>query len=853
MTLSTGSRLGPYEIVAPLGAGGMGEVYRARDTRLGREVAIKVLPAEVASDGSRLKRFEKEARAASGLNHPNIVTIYDIGTSDGQSWIAMELVEGRTLRELLVEGALPLKRLLPIGTQVAEGLAQAHEAGIVHRDLKPENVMVTKEGRVKILDFGLAKLTGPVSGSDSDSKLPTQTGTSPGVILGTVSYMSPEQAAGQQVDFRSDQFSFGSILYEMATGKRAFQRGTALQTLTAIVQEEPEPIGSLNPTIPTPVRWIGERCLAKDPRERYASTQDLARDLSNLGNHLSEATISAGMAPLAPPRPRARNRYVLAVLAALIAVGSAYWVGGKKAERPPPSYQRLTFRRGTVYGARFASDGQTVVYSAAWEGQPPRIFVTRAGSVESRSLQLPDARILAVSGNGELAISIGRETAFSSAGTLARVPLEGGAPRELLENVSFADWSPDGRDLAIIHKVGARSRLEFPIGKVLYETFLGGIESVRFSPKGDRLAIQRGEDIVAVDLSGKTTTLSKGWDNLYNLAWRPDGGEIWFSGQRGPGKFALHAVTLSGRERLVRREAGNLVLFDISKDGRVLLDDLLVNSGLAALPAGESSERDLSWMDRPEVTAISNDGRFIVFTEWGEGRGGKWSIYLRATDGSAAVRLGEGYGMAISPDGRWVMAQPFQPTEAQVLLPTGPGQPRLLKHPGMETSWGRFFPDGKRVLFLGDTKAIPSRLYVQGLDGGEARAISPEGIGDGPRMAISPDGHFVAAQGSDKKIAIYPVDGGSERPLAGAETGESPVLWSADGGSLYVYRWTETPARIFKIDIVSGKRELWKTIAPADLAGLTTIVHIVMTPDARSYAYSYNRMLSSLQVAEGLR
>jgi Tol biopolymer transport system component len=850
VSLSPGNRLGPYEILAPLGAGGMGEVYRARDTRLGRDVAIKVLPAQVASDVSRLKRFEKEARAASGLNHPNIVTIYDIGASDSQSWIAMELVEGRTLRELLVGDALPVKRLLPIGTQVAEGLAQAHDAGIVHRDLKPENVMVTKEGRVKILDFGLAKLTGPVSGSDSDSKLPTQTGTSPGVILGTVSYMSPEQAAGQQVDFRSDQFSFGSILYEMATGKRAFQRGTALRTLTAIVQEEPEAIESLTPA---PIRWLSERCLAKDPRERYASTQDLARDLSNLMNHLSEATSSAGMALLAQPRPRAWNGYVLAVLAALIAVGSAYWVGVKKAERPPPSYQRLTFRRGTVYGARFTSDGQTVVYSAAWEGQPPRVFVTRAGSVESRGLQLPDARILAVSGNGELAISIGRETAFSSAGTLARVPLEGGAPRELLENVSFADWSPDGRDLAIIHEVGARSRLEFPIGKVLYETFLGGIASVRFSPKGDRLAILRGEDIVAVDLSGKTTTLSKGWDELSNLAWRPDGGEIWFSGQRGPGKFALHAVTLSGRERLVRREAGHLVLFDISRDGRVLLDDVLWNSGLVALPAGESSERDLSWMDRPEVTAISNDGRFIVFTEWGEGRGGNWSIYLRAMDGSAAVRLGEGYGMAISPDGRWVMAQPSQPPEAQVLLPTGPGQPRLLKHPGMETSWGRFFPDGKRVLFLGDTKTSPSRLYVQGLDGGEARAISPEGMSDGPRLAISPDGHFVAAQDSDKKIAIYAVDGGTTRPLAGAEAGESPVLWSADGESLYVYRWTGAPARVFKIDILSGKRELWKTIAPADPAGLLAIVHIVMTPDAHSYAYNYTRKLSSLQVAEGLR
>src|SRR5215471_12531913 len=220
MTLSAGARLGPYEVVSPLGAGGMGEVWRARDTRLAREAAIKVLPSEVAADAGRLKRFEKEARAASALNHPNIVTIYDIGSADSVSWIAMERVEGKTLRELLFAGALPVKRLLQIASQIADGLAKAHEAGIVHRDLKPENVMVTKDGLVKILDFGLAKQTGPVSGRGEGSHLPTGTGTSPGVVLGTVGYMSPEQAAGQLVGFRSDQFSFGSILYEMSTGRR---------------------------------------------------------------------------------------------------------------------------------------------------------------------------------------------------------------------------------------------------------------------------------------------------------------------------------------------------------------------------------------------------------------------------------------------------------------------------------------------------------------------------------------------------------------------------------------------------------------------------------------------------------
>src|SRR5215813_9406424 len=280
MTLAAGSRLGPYEILAPLGAGGMGEVWGARDTRLARSVAIKVIPPDFASDPARLKRFEKEARAASALNHPNIVTIYDIGSADSVAFIAMERVEGKTLRELLLAGGLSVKKMLPIAAQIAAGLAKAHEAGIVHRDLKPENVMVTNDGLVKILDFGLAKQTGPVSASDEGSHLPTETGTSPGVVLGTVGYMSPEQAAGQLVDFRSDQFSFGSILYEMATGKRAFQKATAVDTLSAILHEEPKPIAETSPGAPAPLRWIVERCLAKDPEGRYAATKDLTRDLA---------------------------------------------------------------------------------------------------------------------------------------------------------------------------------------------------------------------------------------------------------------------------------------------------------------------------------------------------------------------------------------------------------------------------------------------------------------------------------------------------------------------------------------------------------------------------------------------
>jgi serine/threonine protein kinase len=282
----------------------MGEVWRARDSRLGRDVALKVLPEEVASDSSRLHRFEKEARSASALNHPNIVTVYEIGSEGPVSYIAMELVEGKTLRELLFAGALPLRRLLQVGAQVAEGLARAHDAGIVHRDLKPENVMVTKDGLVKILDFGLAKLTQAGSGSDEASQLPTETGTTPGAVMGTVGYMSPEQASAQPVDFRSDQFSFGSILYEMATGKRAFQKKTAVETLSAILNEEPEPVGTVSPQAPAPLRWIVERCLAKEPENRYAATRDLARDLATIRDRGSEAASG----PAAPARAwRARR------------------------------------------------------------------------------------------------------------------------------------------------------------------------------------------------------------------------------------------------------------------------------------------------------------------------------------------------------------------------------------------------------------------------------------------------------------------------------------------------------------------------------------------------------------------
>jgi serine/threonine protein kinase/Tol biopolymer transport system component len=860
--IPAGKRLGPYEILAPIGAGGMGQVYRARDTRLGRELAIKILPPEFVADEDRRRRFENEARAASALNHPNVLHVYDIGREDSVFYIAMELVDGRTLREAMPAGPMTVKKLLDVAAPVADALAKAHAAGIVHRDLKPENIMISRDGFVKVVDFGLAKLT--ETSQNENANMPTQRmhRTESGALLGTIDYMSPEQADGQPVDFRSDQFSFGTIMYELATGKRPFGRPSVAQTLAAIIEAEPEPVGTLNPNIPVQLQRMIERCLSKEAVDRYAATADLGRDLRDFREHGFETTLPPNRLAYdvsETMQKKGRSKTVtLVVIAAIVAAALAWQAATVLTRNQTAHFDRLSFRRGIVWNARFAPDEQTIVYGAAWSGSPFEVFTARIGDIESRPLGLGGADLLAISSSGEMAVNLSSHffQTFQSRGTLATAPLGGGVPRPLLEGVQWADWSPDGKGLAVIREVEGRSRLEYPIGRVLYQSG-GWIGNPRVSHDGRRVAfIEHPVDhdpsgaVAVVDQAGRSTVLSKDWADVEGLAWSPSG-EIWFTGSRRGIPDSLMSLTLSGRERLVMNFPAHVRLQDIDSRGRTLIlrDDVSFN--LTARPPNASEELDLSFFDLSIPRDISADGRTILMLSQSEGTK-SFSVYLRPTDGSPALRLGDGIPTDLSPDGSWAMAFVPVPAPAQLWkLPTGTGEPKPLTADAINHSWGNIFPDGLRILFLGNEPGHGRRLYVQEMAGGTPRPISPEGV-DIQWHAISPDGTRVAARGPDQGIILYSVASGTavRTPLP---SDDEPIDWTADSKALYVFRRGEIPAMIYRADVATGQKILWRAIAPADTTGLQSILRIQITPDERAFAYSKVVRLSTLYLATGLK
>jgi eukaryotic-like serine/threonine-protein kinase len=855
MSLAAGVRLGPYEILSPLGAGGMGEVYRAHDARLDRDVAVKILPSHLADDPIALARFEREAKAVAATSHPNILSIHDFGRQDGTVYAVMELLDGESLRERLGSGALSWRKTADYALQIAHGLAAAHEKGIVHRDLKPENLFVTRDGRVKILDFGIAR-HGPLSREDTQSPTVTRQ-TEPGTLLGTVGYMSPEQVRGVPTDNRSDIFSFGCVLYEMVTGHRAFHRGTAAETMTAILKEDPPEISAAKRGVPASLERIVRHCLEKAPAERFQSVPDLAFDLQvlSLASDSGAARHEAFRIPLT--RRVARGLAGAALL--LVAVMAGLLAGRQVWRAPMPSLKRLTFARGAIGEARFASDGKTVIYGARWQGRPPEVFVVHAESPESRPQGFANASLLSVSRSDELLIQRSPHLNFGVFhGTLARAPL-GTPPRDLLEEIQDADWTADGKDLAILRITEANhSVIEWPPGHVLLDS-PHGVDNLRLSPTGDRIAFfeslgSAGEHGVAADLSlvdpsGKKIVLTRA-RHPAGLAWG-SAGDVWFAEVSERGETSLSAVELSGRVRLVWRAGGRLALKDIARDGSALVTLFQIRRGIMARPPGSASEIDFSWLDGSEAADISRDGRTLLFNETAAGGGETQSFYVRGMDGSPAIRLGEGTASALSADGRLVLARsPGRPRNEILLVTTGAGESRRVSLPGIERSvWFWFTPDGRRIVFTASNGGA-HRFFIMDLDEGHPRPITPEGVMNYAwQQGLSPDGRFVA--GSNRWV--YPVDGGDPRPVPGIEPWEALMCWSADSRALYVLQREGLPARVHRVDIATGRRELWKDLMPADPAGIDGIEALKMTPDGRAYAYNFTRVLADLYRVEGLK
>ncbi len=768
MPLYPGARLGPYEILSPLGAGGMGEVYLARDTRLGREVAIKVLPDALDAAPQRVMRFEREARSASALNHPNIVTIYEIGSCGSVHYIAMELVKGEPLRAILLEGPLPVRRLLRVGIQIAEGLAKAHAAGIVHRDLKPENVMVTEEDHVKILDFGLAKLTQP----DSSGNGPPQalTATQEGAVVGTVGYMSPEQATGASVDYRSDQFSFGSILYEMATGSPAFQRASAPQTLAAVIQDEPEPIATRNPGIPAPLRWTVQRCLAKEARTRYASTEDLARELVTIRDNLSEATGAPGVLPAAPaPAPRRRGWILAAIAAAiLLALGIVGWRLREldyfwKNPLAGARFTRLTDWEGSEFDAAISSDGKFVAFVSKQAGSVDA-WVMQVGSKEV--LNLSKGLFPVLSGN------VHRNLGFS------------GDDAHLWIDVSGIGSTGNLSDVWLVPTIGGNPH-----------PFLPGAVSVAWSPDRARLVYNttdRAQAMFVADRNGaskKQISLGEpGMSNNYPV-WSPDGHFIYFArGFTTPWDMDIWRIPSDSgaAERMTSHHSR--VAYPAFLDERTLMYTASrpdgSGSGLYAMDIDRRISHAVSFGLEDYVSvAASADRRRLVATVanptshlWtapitdhvvDEGAVSRFSLpAVRA----AAPRFGPGQVLFLSSKGGADSLWSFKDGAATELWRGSEGA--VAAAPAIS-------PDGARICFV-VRREQRGHLYVMAADGTGSGRIA-ESLDAREAPSWSPDGRWIAvaaSEGNEQPLFKVPVDGGAPVRLVGG-VNLNPV-WSPD-------------------------------------------------------------------------
>jgi len=860
MSLATGTRLGPYEILGSIGAGGMGEVYRARDTRLDRDVAVKVMPASVAGDADRRARFEREARSVATLSHPNILAIFDTGVHDGQLYAVTELLEGETLRARLAQGPLATRKAIEVGAQIARGLAAAHDKGLVHRDLKPENVFLLHDGQVKILDFGLARQI--EAGSESS---PTVTGgalTDPGSVMGTVGYMAPEQIRAQAVDARTDLFAFGAVLYEMLSGRRAFQRDTAAETMTAILREDPPDLSLGRTDLPPALDRIVRHCLEKSPAERFQSARDVAFALEAFSG--TNASGISGVVPRIDPPRRSWLRAAAWPVAVAAALAAGVLADRATRARPSPvTFDTKTWDSEWITNARFAPDGQTIVFSAAPDGSVPRLFAIRSGTVTSQPIGDAGVHLLSVSSTGELAVLTGAQSVGHRLfiGTLARMTMDS-APRPWMEHVSEADWSPDGSTLALTRVTEGRYRIEYPIGKVLYEAPTGYASDLRVSPDGARVAFFdhqfSGDDrgwVKTVDASGTVKTLAGEYWGLEGLAWSRDSRTVYFSGSaRGGEAFEPLAVNVSGTPnvRQAFASAGAMLVQDVAKDGRLLVmrDDL--RGSIRALIPGDAAEREFPWLDFAYQAYLSGDHKFLVFGDESQNAGANYAVGLRDVASGRVVRLGEGQLLGLSPDDKWAGAL-VPSTDEMVLYPIGPGDPIKLPK-GPIRNYGsnvlQWLPDGRHVILCGTESGGMRRCYMQDPSGGGPP--TPIGPPNTTSVRVSGDGRMLCRLTTGAYV-IAPAGGGDPAPAKGILANDFAFAWARDGKSIFVQSGSAIPTPIDRVDPWTGTRTHVMDMAPPDRAGVNVVVASQWIDDGRGYVYSYFRELTRLFVASGVQ
>jgi hypothetical protein len=860
--LVPGSKLGPYEVLSVVGAGGMAEVYRARDGRLGREVALKVVNESLASSPDLVRRFEQEARIAGSLNHPNIVAVYDVGVQDGAPYFVTELLEGESLRQRMSRGRIPLATALDWGIQLAHGLAAAHRRGVVHRDVKPENVFITPGGQLKLLDFGIAKLAEEVRGGPRGMMEATVTpggdSTRPGSVLGSPGYMSPEQVRGDAVDSRTDIFSLGAVLHELLSGERAFPGTSLVESGHAILNEDPR---SLPASIPSSVGQVVLRCLQKEPEHRFQQATDLAFALEIVRNPT---------APVPSLTTRRRSFFtpaLLGVLGLAAVVAALFWRWRPlSADAPRVEVQPVIHRLGAVRAARFSPDGR-VIFTASFEGKPEEVFGKTSASVEPQSLGLTDALLAGVSSSGDLALLVDPRFTrpFSMHGTLARVGGVGGTPRELVEHVEFADWSPTG-ELAVVRDVSAVNTLEYPVGKVLFQT-TGWISNPRFSPTGDRIAFlhhplfndDMGEPMF-VDLQGHSNVLAARWPRVLGLAWSPDGSEVLFTAGRIV-RNVLVAVSGEGSTRELYTSPGDLRLEDVAPDGTVLATEQLERSEVGYSSAGQKEQATLTWGNWANAVARVTDDGTVLFSESVPVAPEKgpmptqpvWAL-LRRTDRNAAQILGTGSPYDLSPDGRSALVVSLD-RRTLTALSVGPGQDRPMQTQGMEVSSARWFRDGRRVLAncRGPSDA-DYHLYVLPQDGMSATRISEIALTARRILHLSQDDRWAATLDKNETLILLSTRDGSVSRVPEAGTDAIPRGWTSEGHLWVTRGGNRTPARarLLRFDVERHRLLEERMVGPTELGGAIYLRDVALSPDGRSVAFVYSRNLGYLYTLRGL-